>query len=205
MLASGNKKLSISEKVSAVEKVFEGLSRDIAKFQQHSGLQCLIGCGKCCHKSDIEASTIEFLPFAYYLYKQNKSEEWLDRIDQEAPVSACLLLTPFLQENKGGFCSQYIYRGLICRLFGFSASRDKYGAAKLVTCKPIKTEMPEIYDTAVKGIEDGVPVPVMNHYYMQLYAIDISLAKDLYPINEAIRRAIEIVATYYYYSDQKPA
>jgi hypothetical protein len=43
------------------------------------------------------------------------------------------------------------------------------------------------------------PVPVMNQYYMQLHAIDGELARDFYPINKAIQKAIETVLQYYAY------
>ena len=40
---------------------------------------------------------------------------------------------------------------------------------------------------------------MMNQYYMQLHAIDMDLTRDFYPINEAIKRAIETVLAWYAY------
>ena len=68
------------EKVRAVEQVFENLDREISTFQSWSGLHCAWGCGKCCFKPDIEATILEFLPFAHYLYTQNLAFEWLEKI-----------------------------------------------------------------------------------------------------------------------------
>jgi hypothetical protein len=42
-------------------------------------------------------------------------------------------------------------------------------------------------------------VPVMNQFYMQLHSIDFDLTKDYYPINEAIKRAIQVVLQYFAY------
>ena len=48
-------------------------------------------------------------------------------------------------------------------------------------------------------IDNGLPVPVMNQFYMQLHGIDFELTRDFYPINEAIKKAIETVLQYYAY------
>jgi uncharacterized protein len=188
--------LSIIEKVQAVEGVFRTLDEEIASFQKWSGLGCKFGCGKCCFKSDIEATVLEFLPFAHYLYQQDLALEWLERIKAN-PSDICHVLNP--TQEKAGLCSEYPYRGLICRLFGYSARTNKYGTRELVTCQIIKTEQASAYEAAVKKIENNEPVPVMNHYYMQLHAIDHQLARDFYPINDAIKRAIETVLHYYAY------
>jgi len=88
---------------------------------------------------------------------------------------------------------------LICRLFGFSARTDKYSRPEFITCQVIKTEQVQGYSEAVAKIEGGAIVPVMNRYYMRLHAIDPGLARDFYPVNEAIKRAIETVLHYYAY------
>ncbi|HEX8038552.1 MAG TPA: YkgJ family cysteine cluster protein, partial [Chryseosolibacter sp.] len=54
---------------------------------------------------------------------------------------------------------------------------------------------------AVRTIDSGGAIPVMNQYYMRLNSIDPDLAQKFYPINEAIRRAIETVLHYYAYRD----
>jgi hypothetical protein len=88
---------------------------------------------------------------------------------------------------------------LICRLFGYSARTNKYGKKELVTCQIIKTGQTEKFNEAEKKIEEGVDVPVMNEFYMQLASIDFEMAREFYPINKAIGRAIEAVLHYYAY------
>jgi len=187
---------SILEKVSSVEKVFDQLDQEIASFQSWSGLHCQFGCGKCCFKPDIEATILEFLPFAHYLYTEGKAEAWLDRLT-DAPGSLCLILNP--TQAGAGLCSEYKHRGLICRLFGYSARTNKYGMKELVTCQIIKTEQREEFEKASVEINQEGHVPVMSHFYMQLHAIDFELTRDFFPINTAIRKAIETVLQYYAY------
>lgn len=190
--------MTLVEKVQAVEGVFQKLDEEIAAFQQWSTLHCSFGCGKCCFKPDIEATVLEFLPFAHYLYSKGAAFQWLEDLKEHAsPV--CLILNPTQQQR--GLCSEYTYRGLICRLFGYSARTNKYSKKELVTCQTIKTEQSDAYARASRGVEEGGSIPVMNQYYMQLLGIDQQLARDFYPVNEAIRRAIETVLHYYAYRD----
>jgi len=188
--------MDLLEKVAAVEKVFRELDAEIAQFQSASTLHCGWGCGKCCFKPDIEATVLEFLPFALHLYGQDRALDWLSKLD-ETDSSVCLILNP--TQAGAGLCSEYPHRGLICRLFGYSARTNKYGANELVTCQIIKTEQAEAFRSAEEKIAEGMPVPVMNEFYMQLHAIDAELAIVHYPINEAIRKAIETVLHYYAY------
>lgn len=194
--------MTLPEKIVAVQEVFDQLEKEVADFKSATGLHCAPGCGKCCFKPDIEATVLEFLPFAHYLYKEKKAREWLKRLKTNlSPV--CMILEP--GRSGAGLCSSYAHRGLICRLFGYSARRDKLSRPQLVTCRVIKTEQKEQYEAAVAQIDKGLAVPVMTNYYMRLYGIDMDLSRELYPINTAIRKAIEAVLTYYSYRLRRSA
>jgi hypothetical protein len=84
-------------------------------------------------------------------------------------------------------------------LFGYSARTNKYGAKELITCAIIKEEQSQNFASAEEGIKNGDEIPVMSQYYMQLHAIDFELTREFFPINEAIRRAIETILHYYAY------
>ena len=188
--------MDLLEKIKTVEEVFQNLDREINSFQSWSGLGCKIGCGKCCFKADIEATILEFLPFAQHLYEQDLAFEWLEKI-KASDTNLCTILNP--QQGGIGMCSQYKYRGLICRLFGFSARTDKYGKKELVTCQIIKEESTANVELAVEKIEAGAEIPVMNQFYMRLHGIDFELTREFFPINEAIKRAIEVILHYHAY------
>lgn len=195
--------MSIVRKVRAVEKLYGELQQAISQFQSATGLQCVSGCGFCCQKPDIEASVLEFLPFAYQLYIDGKAYEWLEQMEHHQHDKVCTLFFPLHVHQQKGMCKDYPYRGLICRLFGFSATMNKYGQPILSTCKIIKTEQASQYEMANEGIREGLPVPVMHHYYSRLCAIDHRLTEKLYPINQAILYAIETVLAYYAYRGKK--
>jgi Fe-S-cluster containining protein len=186
------------DKIREVEGVFSELDKDIASFQSRTSLHCAWGCGKCCFKPDIEATPLEFLPFALHLYTVGEAHDWYEKLNN-TNAAHCLILNP--TQGGAGMCSQYQHRGLICRLFGYSARTNKYGQRELVTCQIIKTEQTENFQAAEQRIADGEPVPVMNQYYMRLHAIDPVLAQEYLPINEAIKRAIEVILHYYAYRE----
>jgi len=194
--------MTIEEKVLQVEAVFQKLDDEISAFQSSTGMHCKFGCGKCCFKPDIEATPLEFLPFALHLYKEGRIGAWYDKVvalEEKAPEPTthnsqlCLILNP--TQPGAGLCTEYKHRGLICRLFGYSARTNKYNEKELVTCNIIKTEQPDQYEAGKKRKD----IPVMNQYYMQMHAIDSHMTTEFYPINVAVRKAIECVLHYYAY------
>ena len=196
--------MTLYQKVQAVERVFKGLEKDVVAFKHATNLKCVSGCGRCCTKPDIEASILEFLPLAYHLHKKGLALEWYQKLGA-LESTICHVFSPIFLEGSGGMCSQYAYRGLICRLFGFSAKLDKHGIPQMVTCKTIKEEFPMSYQSALIHISEGKKTPVMRNYYFQLQAIDSNLGTKLLPINDAIREALKVVLSYYAYRKPRSA
>jgi uncharacterized protein len=191
--------MSIEIKVLAVETLFRRLDIEINTFQSSTKLHCKVGCGKCCTKPDIEASPLEFLPWAFHLFLNGETENVLEKLSQKTN-SICHIYNPIsLLDNSSGNCSEYPYRGLICRLFGYGANTDKYGQLRLVTCKIIKEEQAENYEKATESLVKKLPIPIFTDYYMNLAQIDFHLGNTILPINEALKRAIEEVLQYYAY------
>lgn len=193
--------MTIKQKAEAVEKLFKRLDNEIAEFRKESGIYCVSGCGKCCNKSDIEAAPLEFLPLAYHWFSQGKAEEMLSKLEANLSLN-CIVYQPLSVDDKNhGHCGEYQHRGLICRLFGYGAGKDKHGQLRLVTCKIIKEGQPESYGKAVEMLKSKSTVPVFADYYQKLMQIDFRLTKDILPINEAIQAALEAVMQYYSYRD----
>lgn len=191
---------TLTGKVRAVQRVYTKLDREISKVQLESGMHCLSGCGECCKKPDIEATPLEFLPLALKLYDDGKAESFLEEI-QNNTSSTCHVFRPYVT-NFGGLCNEYPYRGLICRLFGFTARRDKEGKPEIVTCKLIKTHQEKEYQQAIDNIKNGKRIPIMSEFYTRLSSIDPSLAQ-FYPINKAMEVAVETVLHYYAYRKRR--
>ena len=186
-------------KIRSVERVFKNLEKETAKFSKQSGLSCLTNCDLCCRKKDLEANVLEFLPFAFYLYQNNLHEAALDLL--ETNPEHCINLAKSQVPGKTAGCASYENRGLICRLFGSSAIRDKSDRLVVYTCSKIKNEYPEQFIKANERLNTNLHLPVITDVYSQIYFIDSLMAEDYNPINVSIRKAIEKVA---YYFSNKP-
>lgn len=191
--------MAIEQKIRQIEELFHRLETEITTFKSETKLHCLVGCGKCCSNPEIEASPLEFLPWAFHLFLNGKAEETLLELNNSS-VTTCHIYRPLAHlEEFNGSCSNYRYRGLICRLFGYAANRDKYGELRLATCKIIKEDQTKNYNLAQEAISNGKQVPIFTDYYMQLSQIDYHLASIILPINQALKMAIEEVLQYYAY------
>lgn len=199
---AGPIRLTVPEKIKAVEQLFSLLDQEVNDFQGATGLHCASGCGKCCFKADVESTILEFLPLAWQLYQEGVAADWMAKLKTNlSPI--CVNLSP--SSSYQGRCSNYAHRGLICRLFGYSARRDKHGKAQFVTCTVIKSEQKELYEAAVAGIDGGLEIPLMTNYFMRLHGIDADLSREFYPINVAIRKALEVVLMHFSYRHRHSA
>ncbi|MFA9190936.1 YkgJ family cysteine cluster protein [Flavobacterium sp. FZUC8N2.13] len=191
--------MSIAHRVILVEALFAKLDIEIVLFQERSTLGCVAGCGKCCTNPEIDASPLEFLPWAFHLFLNGEAENVLFAL-KTSSKSSCYIYNPLslVDKNKGN-CSDYPYRGLICRLFGFGANKDKYGQYRMATCKIIKDNQKEAFEKTTIAINNGLVIPVFTDYYMNLSQIDFKLGNLILPINQALVFAIEEVLQYYVY------
>ncbi|MEI6143009.1 MAG: hypothetical protein WCP85_27270 [Mariniphaga sp.] len=186
------------EIVSAVEGVYNELEEHLEKITSQTKMKCQQFCNICCNKIDIEASPIEFIPLAAYLYQTGQVDEFLNCLDESDKIGYCVLFSPEAWREGKWACLQYEKRGLICRLFGYGYRLNREGIPELVTCKVLKEICPdEIAKARQLGIEKPDLVPLFSNYFMQLYSIDPNLGTTLMPINQAIRKAIEKLYFYY--------
>jgi len=193
--------MNLVEKAEAVGRVLHELDDEIKKFQSWSSLKCTFGCGRCCFKPEIEATPLEFLPLALYIFREGKAEAWFDKFDNQPDEKICRLLDP--RQLGAGLCTEYEYRGLICRSFGFSARVNKYNRKELLTCNVIKIELVENFKSALEQINQDKEVPIASDFYSKLHYIDPVLANQFMPINKAIQRALEMTWEYFRYKNQE--
>jgi hypothetical protein len=84
-------------------------------------------------------------------------------------------------------------------LFGYAATKDKFGQLRMATCKIIKENQNASYNRAEEAIGNGLDIPIFTDYYMKLSQIDFKLGNTILPINQALKVAIEEVLHYYTY------
>ncbi|MDH5603744.1 MAG: YkgJ family cysteine cluster protein [Cyclobacteriaceae bacterium] len=184
--------MKLYQRVRAVGRIFNDLEKETVKFKAQTGLSCLPLCGFCCTRPNVMASPVEFLPFAWSLYKEQRAEIFLDGLDQDDGAQ-CPLFRVIKAGEQKGFCGHYQSRGLVCRLFGFAAMINKHGQPELSTCKLIKEDQPEKYQHASRALKEGLKVPVYKDYYQRLANIEPGGKVELIGVNGAIRKALEMV------------
>ena len=171
-----------------VGRIYSEVDRAVNAFTISSKLNCIAGCGKCCLFPEIETTVLECLPAAFAAVASGTIEESF--ADLSSSESKC----PWFRAgaNKGqGSCTSYETRPLICRMFGQSATLDKSGSARLVTCSILKG----------KAGVDAKDAPLMETYSRQLWSLHPQLGKEFFPIRVAMQRAIELVQQAQYYQD----
>ncbi|HNX75876.1 MAG TPA: YkgJ family cysteine cluster protein [Candidatus Rifleibacterium sp.] len=189
--------ISLYHKIQRIETLQQKINRDTKAFKNLAGINCDNHCAECCRYQDISATTLEFLPFAWHASKLGVLDYWFDKIEQHASSQCIFALTG--TETWG--CSIYPARGLICRLFGFSAVTDKNGLPVYGACRVLNQRQPAMVDQAQRVIAAGGKVPVMASYYRQLAAIDPLLGVQSFPINQAIKNALETVYFHLHYRE----
>ncbi|WP_430400961.1 YkgJ family cysteine cluster protein [Flavobacterium sp.] len=191
--------MSIEEKVQLVNELYQNLESEIKTFQTETKLSCVIGCGKCCSTPDIDASPLEFLPWAFHVFMEGEAEEKLTALNNTVTPNCYLYQAKSIEEYTKGQCRDYKHRGLICRLFGYGATTDKYGQLRIASCNIIKEGQKENFDKSTEAINNGLSIPIFTEYYMQLSQIDFKLGNVFVPVNKAMKLAIEEVLQYYAY------
>jgi uncharacterized protein len=175
-----------------VNNLFAEIDRQTQAFQAATGLSCPPGCGQCCDNEHIEVTVLDCLPLAIELFQTGNGEFWLTQFT-EPPRNSCLFYQPDPHQSGNGQCLQYAGRPLLCRTFGFGTVRNKVGRPELAVCSVHRATQPEIIERSQQAIADGLPAPNFADLAMQLESIDPAIGRQRYPINQAMRQALERV------------
>lgn len=192
--------MNLFEKSQAVKAVFEELDTESRQFHAEAGMGCLPGCGFCCANPEVPASPLEFLPLAFDLYEKGIAEEIANQLSEEEKPGNCIVYRSQKEDQTKGFCGNYTNRGLICRLFGAAARKNKHGQKELITCKILKEEKAENYSSTASRINSDLEIPMATAFYTRLKDVDESLSHQ-YPVNQAILMALELVLRYKFYQE----
>lgn len=196
--------MNLAEKSQAVLDLFGELDSEVKQFSSEAGLGCVSGCGFCCANPQVPATPQEFLPLAFDLYEKGLAESTLIALEEHSEQEKCIVYRPQSEDGSKGFCGNYSKRGMICRLFGASARRDRLGKKELIICKILKVEKAKEYKEATKSINEDMEIPLATGFYTRLKDIDESLCHQ-HPINRAISLALELVLRHKFYEEEEIA
>lgn len=193
MFDLNNKTVSVFKGLDQLWQVYQGLDEEITIFKETAGIDCPKFCKKCCATSarNIEVSVFEVLPLALTLWQKGEAKEWLDKLDTLEDGAPCVLFNNDPAKISG--CSAYLWRPLLCRLFGFSACLDKNGNPLVVLCKELKKQAPGVETRVQKLVDAGLKIPVNSYYAQKTANLHPYLGQSRYPINEALKKALAYV------------
>ncbi|MEZ5978067.1 MAG: YkgJ family cysteine cluster protein, partial [Planctomycetota bacterium] len=122
--------------IDRCREIFERADRAASELSTRVGLGCPPGCGACCNSPDVETTVAEMRPLARRIVEEGRTEEVVARIDRatEAGERRCVSYVADPFDPRIGRCGVYADRPLVCRLFGFAASRDKHGRDVFRSC-----------------------------------------------------------------------
>ncbi len=175
-----------NSKLDAVRQIYADIDGQIATLQDASGLQCPIGCGKCCENPEVETTVLEVLPLAFELLQNQEAEFWLEQAAKSNYAGVCIFYEADAKIPGNGRCGKYASRPALCRLFGFASIKNKQNQPELAACKIHKQTTPNLLANL-----DAEMAPNFSDFSTQLRNIQPS--GELMPINQAVAAAIHRV------------
>jgi Fe-S-cluster containining protein len=172
-----------------VLEVYRVLDMAVAAFVLHSGLACPEGCGHCCLSEKVEATVLECIPLAFELFRTLQAEFILKRLEKNVDEKQCVLYRRDYTEAGLWGCTQYQYRAVVCRLFGFAGNRDRQGIVRLAMCRVMK-EKTGADSSRIDFNDQDAPLPLFVDAGLRITALHPGLGTVRMPINAALREAL---------------
>ena len=156
-------------------------------------LRCPLRCGKCCQTRQVYATVLECLPLAEYLYSVGDEEKILAETEEKIKDddATCILFRPDRSNPDNGRCSTYPFRPLVCRLFGIALRRNKFNKKEISLCKVIKEVSDVSFDLIAEEGSIFCNIPVYQDRFMAVASLHPGIGYQAFPINSAIKRAVE--------------
>lgn len=181
---------AIDTKIGKVLEVYDEMGKHFSHYQKLLGLSCPVECGRCCLSNDVSASLLEVFPLAKDLILNNLVDSIWDSLEQKS----CAFYQQTSLDGKKGYCTRYETRPMICRYFAVFSQKDKLGALRMSICRTLK----ENYSEQAKVVSESPhPGLLLTTWDNRLNDIDPYYHSKIYPINMAIKKAIEYLYLYY--------
>lgn len=186
MHTSAGRKLAELEQLYAEISLAQNAFLDSAR---SSGilLSCPQGCGSCCHRFIPDLMPLEAEYIAFHVLKEGIA------LQHDAPF--CPFHDP---SGTEGQCRIYAARPLICRFFGFSAVRDRYGRPSFRLCRHMPSPAglaSRMLDASLLIDSFGTVPPVMSDYALKVAAIDPGRAGTRGLLTDQLPAALERIGT----------
>ncbi|WP_372365849.1 YkgJ family cysteine cluster protein [Candidatus Uabimicrobium sp. HlEnr_7] len=177
----------MEEKINKLTAIYEKIENQVDNLKKKTCVSCIVNCGECCKRFEPYISVLEAVPLAKYLRNHPEKHKLYKRNVEQNKVkwNAC----PFYDNET--HCTVYDIRPLICRLFGFSANRNRQQKIIFATCTKIEQEMPEKVKVARILTAKGLDVPIYQDIAQEIQDIDFVMATDYHPFSKSVKIAMD--------------
>ena len=186
----------LADRLEQLAYLYHRADAAVDQFVQASGVTCPFGCGTCCEGfvPDILPLEAEYLATWLAIYDRDRAyriaASGLEPVIHTDGRTGCPLYNP----ESPGHCTVYEARPLICRMFAFSAVRNKHGEVSYSVCRLAGPggKARTARGPAVEDVFGAVP-PVMADYGSELVHMDPSAADSRRPLDHALQTALRRV------------
>jgi Fe-S-cluster containining protein len=185
----------LQELETQVLEVYRCLDGAVAGFSARSHLSCAQGCGHCCTSEKVEATVLECIPLAFELFRTFQAELIIKRLEKIADDKRCILYRQDFSEAGLGGCTQYRYRVVVCRLFGFAGNRNRDGIRQLAVCRVMKNQ-PGSATITIDLDDPDYPMPLFAEAGMLITTLHQAMGTRRLPINSALLEALQKVGIF---------
>lgn len=178
----------IDDVVLGVLSAYEEIDKEYKSFSEKAFIKCPPLCGNCCKSPNIEATILEMLPMALEIVTSDKIHQVYSLLDGR---QHCVAFIQSMIHQDQGQCNLYQYRPLVCRVFGAMKTKDKFAKSTFSSCQILKQSK----ITEIKNIEEDQDLlelaPSIGQWSQKIAQIMPSWGSTYYPINEALKQAID--------------
>lgn len=183
-----------NELAQSILDEFNQISSRFSQFQTSNDLSCITNCGKCCFKPDIYCTPMELLPLAIELLTRGEAQKIYDKV-KDRQNERCIFLHVDNEQKFQGKCTEYLFRPLVCRMFGVSARHGKNGKVDFSICHEIKEAKKTQALEMLQKLEQGelTDIPFIELEKNKMAVIDPRFLEQEYPINVSLTMILEKV------------
>lgn len=185
----------LRERLEELAALYARADAAVEAFCEGSGLSCAFGCGSCCEGFVPDILPVEVALVAAQLVAKNSALAYalasgqLGATSHPGGRSGC----PLYAADTPYHCTVYPARPLICRMFAFSAVRNKRGEPAYSLCSRMadSPKAPGLRSVeADSAVRFGAEPPVMADFGASLVAIDPASSSERKPLPEALAEAL---------------